>query len=273
MEISVLTMTIAAVAGVIGTMIGGTEAFIVYGFVVIIQAILTKCGVDLTTYNAYCANLFFLPAVMFNAAVPATGYAAMKHDKIRAWETSRSLAFAHDAKVGIVGALAAMGGYLVFAVATNMGLPCDTGALSVCTIALISRLIFKGPYVVNPTGTKALTKVMKWDWEILIAAAAAFASAFFVKLTGLVSIGFALSAVSLLFMLLDGNTPATHHITMVAGYAVMATGNIFIAVLFGILAAIINNVFGAYFNTGNGTHFDPPAVAILTCSLIIMTLF
>ena len=91
--------------------------------------------------------------------------------------------------------------------------------------------------------------------------------AYFAKETGLYTIGFSISALSLIFALNDPAFPATHHTTLVAGYAIAQTGNILIAVaiVFGVIAHFIGLLFG--------THVDPPAVAIAICSLILFTLF
>ena len=50
------------------------------------------------------------------------------------------------------------------------------------------------------------------------------------------------------------------------------TGNIIIAVVFGVIAHFIGLILACAY-TDCGTHIDPPAVAIATCSLIIFTLF
>lgn len=86
--------------------------------------------------------------------------------------------------------------------------------------------------------------------------------AYFAKATGLYTIGFSISALSLIFALNDPAFPATHHTTLVAGYAIAQTGNILIAVAFGVIAYCIDLLFGMVFNTDCGTHVDPPAVAL-----------
>ena len=97
--------------------------------------------------------------------------------------------------------------------------------------------------------------------------------AYFAKETGLYTIGFSISALLLIFALNDPAFPATHHTTLVAGYAIAQTGNILIAVAFGGIAYCIGLLFGMALNTDCGTHVDPPAVAITICSLILFTLF
>lgn len=97
--------------------------------------------------------------------------------------------------------------------------------------------------------------------------------AYFAKKTGLYTIGFSISALSLIFALNDPVFPATHLTTLVAGYAIAQTGNILIAIAFGVIAHFVGLLFGMVFNTDCGTHVDPLAVAIAICSLILFTLF
>ena len=274
MLVNLTTLLLAAGAGMLGTLTGGMEAFIIYGFVTIVQTVLAATGHDMTFYNQYLSNLVFLPAVMFNASVPATGYAARKYD-IHEWEIDRSLAFTHDPFVLLVGAFTGMAGYSLFAFAVNMNLPVDTGAFSVVIVAVISRLIFHRPQAINKDASRVLRDGKKWLWEMMVAAGCSALTAFFVGMTGIVTVGFMFSAALLILQLFQRTQffPTTHQITMVAGLAMAATGNIVIAMLFGMLAQIIFTLFGGYLNMGCGTHIDPPAVAIGICSILISFIF
>ena len=77
----------------------------------------------------------------------------------------------------------------------------------------------------------------------------------------------------MLFAFSHPEFPATHHITLVAGYAMMQTNNYVISVIFAILSQVIFIAFTNYFNTDLDTHVDGPAVAIASLSLILFTLF
>lgn len=270
-----LTQVILAFcAGAVGTVIGGMEAFIVYGVIALIGFILSVCGVDVATYNTYVANLFFLPAVMFSATVPATGYAA-KHYDIQSWEIDRSLAFAHDPMTFLIGGFTGVCGFLLFTFAVYAGIPMDQGSFSVVTVALLSRLIFPRPQIINKDALRVINDGQRWGFLALMTIVIAIPTAFFVQLTGNASIGFIFSAISLLLQLFPKTRdfPTTHQITMVTGYAMLASGNIGIAVLFALLAELIFTLFADFFNMGCGTHIDPPAVSIGLCSLIIFLIF
>ena len=96
-----------------------------------------------------------------------------------------------------------------------------------------------------------------------------------VHITQITAIGFYISAFSLIIALKYPRFPATHHISMVVGYAFMQTGNILISVIFGIIAHLIMTLFGITFNVDCGTHIDPPAVAIgsITTPFLIQQTF
>ncbi len=274
MEISLETLLLAASSGVLGTLIGGMEAFIIYGFVIIVQTILASAGHDMAFYTTYLSNLVFLPAVMFSAAVPATAYAARKYD-IHEWEIDRSLAFAHDPVIAMIGAFTGVIGYLLFAFAANMNLPLDHGGFSVVIVGTLSRLIFRKPQKINRNARIVLRDGKRWLWELITTSVVAAATAWFVQATGISTAGFMLSAALLILQLFPRTQffPTTHQITMVAGLAVLASGSILIAVLFALLAQLIFILFGGYLNMGCGAHIDPPAVAIVTCSLLISLIF
>lgn len=268
------TMLLAFIAGGVGTLIGGTQTFIMTGFVGIVVCILQVCGVTTTFINDMVLNTFFLPCIIFNGAAFATAYAAKNH-RIRGVETGRSLAFTHDPLVIVAGGIAGVIGYLIYAIANALCLPMDIGALSVFLVGVLGRCLFNQEQSYNKAGIAFLKKhdYKIICYELFLAVFVSFAMSYFALKTELYTIGFSISALSLIFGLSDNAFPATHHITLVAGYAVMYTHSLLWGVLFGVLAEIIFFVFGLIFNTDCGTHIDPPAVAIGICSFLIFTIF
>lgn len=269
-----LLLVLSFLAGMLGSWIGGTQTFICTGFAGIVVALLAACGVNTDFINTYVLNGLFLPCIIFNGAGFATAYAA-KHHNIRGFETGRSLAFCQDMRVILAGGIAGFCGYLIYAVANAIGIPMDTGALSVVTIGVIGRLLLNQEQYINKDSITYLKKRngSYWLYQILFGVSISLVMAIFAKKTGLYTIGFSISALSLIFALSDPAFPATHHTTLVAGYAIMQTGSISIAVIFGLLAHMVGLIFGYIFNTECGTHIDPPAVAIGIFSLILFAFF
>lgn len=127
---SLSSIILAFFAGILGTLIGGTQTFICTGFVGLLVIIFNHCGIDTTFLNEVISNNLFLTCIIFNAAGLATAYASTKYD-IRGVETSRSLAFTNDPYVLLVVALGGILDYLIFDFENYFGFPVDTGAVSV----------------------------------------------------------------------------------------------------------------------------------------------
>ena len=164
---------------------------------------------------------------------------------------------------------------MIFAFENYFSFPVDTGAVSVILVGVLDRSLFNRENTYNQKNLDFLETAPNsfWLFQLLIGIAVSTVMAYFAKETGLYTIGFSISALTLIFALSDPDFPATHHTTLVVGYAMAQTGNILIAVIFGVIAHFIGLIFGMVLNTDCGTHIDPPAVAIATCSLIIFTLF
>ena len=87
---------------------------------------------------------------------------------------------------------------------------------------------------------------------------------------GTETIGFALSTVSLLFLVTGSKIPVTHHISMTAALAVVHGGGVITGAVVGVIGALLGEVASRVFLIHGDTHIDPPAVAIaLVASMLI----
>lgn len=265
---------LAFCAGILGTFLGGTQTFICTGFVGLIVSVCTLLGYQVSFLNDVILNVLFLPCIIFNGAGVATAYAALHHD-IRGVNTDRSLLFTKDYKVFLCGGIFGLLGYILFSCFTSLNVPMDIGALVVVIVGIIGRLLFNQEQWINKKGftPSRQATINLLTFQMILAIGVSVLTALLVKATGIAAIGFYISAFSLIFVFKNPNFPATHHISIVAGYAMMQTGNILIAVIFGIIAQLIFTVFGITFNVDCGTHIDPPAVAIGILSFIIFVCF
>lgn len=271
----VLQTILAGCAGVIGTLIGGTPAFIILGLAGIIMIIMNTCGVDTTWFSMYVVNLMLLPAVIFDGDVVAVAFTAKKREDINGWDTWRSLSFTMDPKVLLIGFGTGVVSWLLFSFANTMNFPCDCGAFTVMTVAILTRLFLSKGRKVNPDGRRILTNLPLnvWLFHIIFAGILAFVFGYFTEFTGNYFIGFYVSALSLIFLVVDPVFPATHHITLVAGYAMMMTHNLVVAVILGILSELLCYAFTIVFNDKCSTHIDPPTVPILLFSFLLFVIF
>lgn len=269
-----MNICLAGMAGMIGCLIGGTPAFIVMGFAGILSTVMNCCGVDTAWFNDTIVNFMLLPAIIFDGDVLAVAYAARKYD-INGYDTWRSLAFSNDPFVLLVGAAGGILGYLIFSFVSYIGLPLDCGAFTVMSVAILVRLTLSKGRKMREDGFEILTKIPKkvWVFHAIFAGILAFVFGYFCEETGFYTIGFYISAVSLIFLVVDPVMPATHHITLVAGYAMMTTHQLWVAVLLGILSELLCYAFTIVFNDKCSTHVDPPTVPILLFSFILFAFF
>lgn len=276
---SASTALLAFCVGIVGSIFGGTQTFIVTGFAGLFIYGLKAAGVDSPFLMGTLLNTVFLPAVIFNAASVSTAYASRKYD-IEGWDINHSLLFTHDPMVSLIAGLGGLAGYLLFAFAQFIDLPADQGSFSVIVLGVITRLVFGKGYWVNPEATSYYKQegVRYWLFQFVnsIGICGLEAIALAQVPEEFYSVGFSVSAALIILTGFDSQRrtyPTTHHETLVVGYALAATGgNILVAVLFGMLSNLIYLLFARYCNTDCGTHIDPPAVAIGICSLILFNL-
>ena len=261
-------------AGVLGTIMGGTQTFVTTGIVGLIIAFLSFMNIHIPFLNDVINGVLFMPCVIFNGAAIATAYASKKYD-IRGVDTNRSLLFTKDYKVFLMGGLFGLVGYSLFNLFTYLNFNLDIGGLVVFLVGCIGRALYGFKWVNNEKiaiNSHALTNM--FVFQTIFSVITSLITILLVDLTGITSIGFSISAASLIFTFVYPAFPATHHITMVSGYAFAQTHNIMISVLFGLCAHLIFTIFGRKCNTPEcGSLIDPPALAIFSMSFIIFTFF
>ena len=265
---------LAFLAGMLGSVIGGNGTFMMTGFVGIVAAIVTKCGGDASLMNNEVLGCLLMPCVCFNGANAALAYSAnVKHYLHNGQNLNRSMLFTQDPIVLLIGGAAGVLGYGIYYVGDMIGIPCDLGALSVTALGLVIRFLWGNKKYIN---NQIDLKQKGWKgylFQAMVAAAVALVMGKIIEITGITSLGFSISALSLVFMFLDPFFPATHHITMVTGYAIMATGSYPLTVLFAVIAHMIFLVACQVGNENVDTHLDGPAIAIMLTSLMIFVLF
>jgi hypothetical protein len=93
------------------------------------------------------------------------------------------------------------------------------------------------------------------------------------------TVGFGISAVSLLFLSLGMSVPVTHHMTLIGGLAAVSflpvvDGNLLAALLigaaFGMVAAWLGEFFARFWHSHGDTHIDPPASAIWLMTTLVL---
>lgn len=284
MEFSLVSLVVAMAAGVFGVAIGALPAFIFVGLLIFLGLGIGGDGFP------------FLGAVAFGAFGPhvggfASGVAAA------AWAGSRGkLASGRDIVTAgcglnepmalVIGVVFGAIGYLINWLFNLVGFAwTDTIALTVVTSAIIARLAFgkSGVFGKAPQGKSRLARPaagsewLPWQCDtpqlIIIGLGAGLFSAYIANLVdGGVFIGFAISAISLVFLQTGFKVPVTHHITLTAAVAAAASGSLIWGALFGLIAAFLGEFFSRLFLVYGDTHIDPPACAIATLTSLSLAL-
>jgi hypothetical protein len=267
--------------GILGAMFGGIQTFICTGFAGIIMFALKAAGAEVSFLGQEVLNTLLLPAIIFNGAGLSTAFAARRHPgQIEGWDITRSLIFLHDTPVMLTGGLGGMLGYLVFSLASQLGLPADAGSFSVLSVGIAGRLLLGTGRRWNPDAAAYYREqgVEYWVFQTVNATAMAVVCAILLKEAGpdYYGLGFSVSAALLIFGYAGGGqkVPTTHQITNIVGVTMGLTGgNIVVSVAFALLANVIYLLFAKYFNEECSTHIDPPAVGIEVVTLILGIIF
>mgnify|MGYP000389195222 CR=1 FL=1 len=227
-------------------------------------------------------------------------------------------AFGTKPDILAVGALFGALGIVIARVAGELGVPTDGIALSVVLTALLARVAFGYPLVGRYAGSNILDMTpfergeketipdggspqtdggtakarfvtepwlphqYKWSGVAAIGAVGGVLSGYIWLETGSVFMGYALSAMSLLFLELGvEKIPVTHHITLVgavgAVVALPIVGSDLLALLtaggFGVLAGLAGEFTQRVLYSHSGTHVDPPAMAIALVMFVVGVLY
>ncbi len=276
--------------GVLGAVLGGTQAFAMTGVVAIIAGIAYSAGAvagDFANLMAFGALL--APYAAFIGGVAAEAY-AKKIGKIDSVSSCTACVGFADPSILCVAGVFGMIGYVI---ATGIGLilptavATDNPGFTVFWLGCIIRIIFgkrgllSDASVRKPfsTGSAFATNIV-WGLSVALGVSCTYvvmAEAMGTEVLGMYHIViFGLAAVSLLLLLSGTNMPAWHHTGIIsaeavmAGYAIGGAGTgIILGVIMGCVANILADFDANMFNTDVDSHIDPPAFAIWICTIIL----
>lgn len=277
-------LILAAVGGgIFASLIGGTNAFIFAGFTGLAAVVLQLAGGgDLLIANV-SGGPFFGPHVGFNSGVVALAVYKRIQDAKGSSEIIdgtntlmplfKTKAVPVIVAAGITGAL----GYTINHLFVNeWALTLDTVAFTIVICNVLTRLIIgkTGLFPKVDSSQKQFKEVNKnLLFNVIWGAALSMLIGVITLATGNVLIGFYISALSLILVAAGKDIPGTHHITLVAAYAAVQFNNIWMAVLFGVIALIIGEYLNPKINTNADTLIDMPSCVIALLSFVIMTFF
>lgn len=262
-------------AGVFAAMVGALPVFIMTGFIVI--AGLTGGNLagaeNWGLIGTVGFGIFLGPHTTFAAGVGAAAF-AKKKGLMETGDITVPLIKFNNVSVLIMGGIFGVVGYLInYLLMEIIGVPTDTIALTVVISAMIARLAFsdKGLIPSLKTGNKQyFPKGENLKISVLLGAAIGTVSAYYAIATGDTVLAWSLSAIGLIFVQMGSGGYAFHHIGIVSAIASVATGNLFVGMIFGVLAALLADTLGAVFNVDGDTHIDPPALAIFILTTVVL---
>ncbi|MDR9829680.1 hypothetical protein RCJ22_29255 [Vibrio sp. FNV 38] len=306
---NVMQLAGAIAGGFLGATFGALVAFVFTGFAILVGIAIVIGSGDPTFLNLIGLGPFFGPHISFAAGIAASAYAAKKGWLESGRDIVTPLVSLGKPKVLLVGAIFGLFGYLVQALLMSvdgLGNYTDSVALTVVISAVVARLMFGksgiiGEHYQGKKGLKRFETCDKHSWipyqdsfpmsatlGLFIGAMSAYAAYELLVLypapeaQGVILFGFAISAISLLFLGMNVMVPATHHITGVSAVAVSlfigVIDNQFILItvgaVCGLLAAVLGQLFARFWLIRSDTHIDPPASAIwpMTSALILISL-
>lgn len=262
-------------AGVFAAMIGALPVFIMTGFVVIagLSGGLLAGADGWSIIDQIGFGIFLGPHITFAGAAAAAAY-AKKKGFMETGDITVPLIKFNNAGIlfvgGLFGVLAYILNYLFLEV---IALPTDTVALTVLTLGVIARIAFGEKGMMPNSKTKNFNYIPKGeDLKVtaLLSASIGMVSAYYAVQTGDTVLAWSLSAIGLIFVQMGSGGFAFHHIGIVSATAGVASGNIYIGMLFGLLAGLLGYVITKMFNENGDTHIDPPATTIAILTVFIM---
>ncbi len=262
-------------AGVFAAMIGGLPVFILTGFLVVagLSGGMLAGAEGWGIINTIGFGIFLGPHTTFTAGVAAAIY-AKKKGLMETGDITVPLIKFNDPMILVVGGIFGVIGYVCnYLLAEIIKSPTDTIALTVVISGIIARIAFsdKGlmPSIKNGN-TKYFPTGNALGISLLMGGSIGFVSAYYAVATGDVVLAWALSAIGLIFVQIGQGGYAFHHIGITAALAAVATGNVYVGLVFGVIAALLADTLGAMFNRDADSHIDPPAIAIFILTTIVM---
>ncbi len=279
-------------AGIFGVAIGGLPSFIFVGFLIFLgvaaQSLLGTDFLGTFAFGAYGPHV-----AGWACGVAGSAWAAKKGYIDNGRDTTKAGMGWNDPKGLMVGVYFGAIGYVINNLFGRVGFAwTDTIALTVVVSAIIVRFAYGKTGLLGnlkPAGQSRFGKPpdeFKWigyqnsNFQLaLIGIGAGLMSAYIAIVAlpdqGGLFIGFAISAISLIFLQYGTAVPVTHHITLTAAVAAVASGSLIWGVVFGLVAAFVGEFFSRLWLIYGDTHIDPPACTIATLtslSILLSTL-
>lgn len=298
MDITLYMLIFAFVGGAFGALIGALPNFILCGFVALVGIISTMAGSTYDFNGTIVWGAFLGPQVGFAGGAAATIYAKKIGVLGSGKDIGAALAGLKRPDVILVGGVFGVVGYLI---GQGLGvlLPgkINAVAMSIFIVALLSKAIFDTPNIfgkvpedVARAGGRFSAKCEQvWVGEcrtpseltvtgLVVGGLSASATALMMQdpRTAPVAtvLGFSISTISIMFVMMGVKLPITHHMALAASVAASLTsGDVIWGMAFGVLAAFTAHYLAQTFLVFGDTWVDPPSMALAVLSIVSLWVF
>lgn len=286
MDFSWMMLFAAFGGGLFGAALGALPAFVFTGFATLVGVATALAGVEYDVLGNVAFGPVFGPHISFAGGVAAAAYAKRRGELGDGKDIIEPLASLATWDVLIVGGVFGSLGYLaqwgLSQVLTDLT---DIVALVVMLSGMLARIVFGSTPLLgrvatedgkgsrfDPSGDEVWVEYQQdWLQAGVLGLGSGFIAAFMAltileanpdATTAATVIGFGISAASLVFLALGASFPVTHHMTISAAYAAIASGSLWVGVLAGVAGGLLGELASRLFLIHGDTHIDPPATAI-----------
>jgi len=294
----ILLLIIAFCGGIFGASLGALATFVFVGFTGLIGVAAIMGGSTADWLGVITFGSFLGPHVALVGGVSAAAFARKKGYIESGKDITKSLLSLRKSSVMMVAGIFGIVGYIVnYYVGLMLPGKIDTVGFTVFLVPLLAKVLFgndglKEIFGVVPEDVKKLggrfsvkapvawvpyvvTATEKTIVGISAGGLSAYATYALLQdptsAPAAVFVGFLISAASLIFLYVGIEIPVTHHITVCASYAVVASGGSF---YWGLAAAVtvafVGEICSRLFYVYGDTHIDPPGTSIAIVSFIVM---
>lgn len=276
---NILSLVIAFGAGIFGAAIGALPSFIFVGLLVLVAVAIQAAGGPPDFLGNVVFGAFGPHVGGFASGVAAAGY-AMSQGRMESAKDIAPGMFTKGWDALAIGGLFGIVGYVINWALTLVGVPwTDTVALTVVLSGAITRLVWGKTGLLGkvPEGAKRYATFQhNIGVNIILGLGVGLFSGYLAHVIGADAgggvVGFGLSAFSLILALMGLSIPATHHVSLPAAVAFVASGSFVWAAIFGIAGALLGDFWGSTINEFGDTHIDPPAATIATLTSLSLLL-
>lgn len=274
--------------GVLGAVLGALPMFIMTGFLGLIGIAIVLSGGSPDFISQVVFGPLTGPHIAFAGGTAAAAFAAHRKNLLAVGsDILTSLYKTRSLSVILIGGIFGVFGYVVNYLLTLAlgGIAINTIALTVVISGILARLFFgTAGFFSLKKGNKAQDEIAaseavkkpflldsKLFWfNLIIALGFGCLFSYLGQITQINIIGFCFSAASLILIQVGYDVPLTHHVTLTAVNAALLTGNIYIGILFAVIAWIVGEIWENAVNAKDDTWLDPPSAALFICSAILL---